>query len=355
MAQETPEIRTGRAAGAGPIRTNGSGKSNTERGKRGPGATDADADLDEEHEAAVEVARDTDLDSDTELAPTSELALPSTRVITLRHTRPFESPGRSAQNHWVMIAVLALLGMLLGAVFGFAKTPTYTAEARLVVGKTAQLSNLAAIPGLDAAGQSLASSYSRLASTDSVQQATAKRLGGTLNGSLSASPIALAPIVVVEGSATTSDGAVAIAKAGSAALVEAVNQLNADQNKSADQLLQQYKAADHDLLVATIALNSAKAQQAGNNTDEAQAKVNSAQTEVDAAQVKLNALSAAYSGVYSPTAIDTQLLQRVGTASATGSNRRSSLEIGVLVGLVAGGLFGLGIAVVVDLRARRNA
>ena len=280
----------------------------------------------------------------------------------LHHARPYVSPGRSARNHWQLIVVFTMLGVLLGAAFGFVREPTYTAQSRLVVGKTAQLSNLASIPGLDAAGQSLAASYSRLVSTDAVLNDAAKRLGGSIDGSLSASPIPLSPVVLVEASAKSSDQAVALAKAGSAALIDAVNTLNQQQSKSTDDLLKQYQDADRVLIADTINLNSLKGQYttqlnggaAASTLDDLQTKVNVAQTEVDAAQVKKDALAATYNGVFSPTALNSQVLQRVGTATATGNNRKSTLEVGVLVGLVVGGLLGLGLAVGIDLRARTH-
>ena len=54
-----------------------------------------------------------------------------------------------------------------------------------------------------------------------------------------------------------------------------------------------------------------------------------------------------------PAAINTQIIQSAGPPKAMGSNRRSTLESGVLIGLVAGGLIGLGLAVWIDLRARQ--
>jgi capsular polysaccharide biosynthesis protein len=281
----------------------------------------------------------------------------------LHRARPYVSPGRSARNHWQLIVVFTMLGVLLGAAFGFLRTPTYTAESRLVVGKTAQLSNLASIPGLDAAGQSLAASYSRLVGTDAVLNDTAKRLGGSIDGSLSASPIPLSPVVLVEASAKSREQAVALAKAGSAALIDAVNTLNEQQGKAADDLLKQYQDADRVLIAAQINVNSLRQQYAAQlnggaaaaTLDDLQTKVNVAQTEVDAAQVKKDALAATYNGVFSPTALNSQILQRVGTAAATGNNRKSTLEMGVLVGLVLGGLLGLGLAVWIDLRARTSA
>ena len=80
--------------------------------------------------------------------------------------------------------------------------------------------------------------------------------------------------------------------------------------------------------------------------------MNIAQTEVDAAQLKKDAVAAAYNGVFSPTALNSQVLQRVGAVSTAGNNRKSTLEIGVLVGLVVGGFLGLGLAVWIDVRAR---
>ncbi len=157
-------------------------------------------------------------------------------------TEPF-TLGRSARRHWHLVAASTLICMLLGGVFAIARKPSYTAETRLVVGKTAQLSNIASIPGLDAAGQSLAASYSRLVSTDEVLKGIEKRLGGPIDGSVSASPIPETAVVRLDTSSSSEATALATAKAGSAALIDAVNALNTDQSKSADAILEQYKVA----------------------------------------------------------------------------------------------------------------
>ena len=233
----------------------------------------------------------------------------------------------------------------------------------MFVGKTAQLSNLASIPGLDAAGQSLADSYSRLATTDEVLQQTAKGLGGRIDGTLSASPIPQSPIVRVEGTAATNQGALAIARAGAKALVAAVDKLNAEQSKSADELLKQHNAADLELVAARVTLQGLQAQytqQQNSGTGAAalaalQQQVNAAQAAVDGFQVKVNALSAAYSEVFNPSVLNTQVLQVVGNPKATGSDRKSTLQLGLIAGLVAGCLLGLGLAALIDWRARRTA
>jgi ferric-dicitrate binding protein FerR (iron transport regulator) len=84
-----------------------------------------------------------------------------------------------------------------------------------------------------------------------------------------------------------------------------------------------------------------------------QDQINAAQAKHDTAKVQADALNEAYSGVYQPTAINSQIIQSAGPPKDMGSNRRSTLEAGVLIGLVAGGLLGLGLAVWIDLRARQ--
>ncbi len=296
---------------------------------------------------------DDDSDDSVELDVQSE----PVQTFVVRHARPYESPGRSARNHWQLITVFCLLGVLLGAAFGFVRSPTYSAEERLVVGKTAQLSNLASVPGLDVAGESLASSYSRLVNTDEVQAATAKKLGGVLNGSISASPIPDSPIVRLDATAPSQEHALAVAKAASAALVDAVEKLNRQQNQSAKAILAKFNAANAIVIASQAQLNrlqaSLPAQPNDGARDVVQGQIDAEQAKHDTAKVEADALADAYAGVYQPTEINSQIIQPAGGPTATGSNRRSTLEAGVLIGLVAGGLLGLGLAVWIDLRARR--
>ena len=91
------------------------------------------------------------------------------------------------------------------------------------------------------------------------------------------------------------------------------------------------------------------------NPASSQADINAAQTDLDAATLKADALEDTFRGVYNPTAINTQILQSVGPPEATGNNRKSTLEASLLVGLVVGLLIGLGLASLIDLRARSQA
>jgi hypothetical protein len=239
----------------------------------------------------------------------------------------------------------------LGA--GLLRAPVYSAKAELVVGKTVQLNNLAAIPGLAAAGQQIASDYSRLISTAIVSNEVEKKLHGPLGGSLSASPIPQSPVIEVSATAPSSRHAVALANAGSAALVIAVNQLNEQQSKASSQLLQRYAQADQVLLDNTRTLTNLEQQQAASPTDpHLLQQVVSEQTVVDSDKVQLDAIAADYAATSSPSSINEQLVQPVGPASATGSDRKTFLEIALLAALVVGFIVGTAAAVFIDLRLR---
>jgi capsular polysaccharide biosynthesis protein len=274
--------------------------------------------------------------------------------------QPYVSPGRSMRNHWRLVVGVVAAALVCALAAGLVRSPTYTAEARLVVGKTVQLSNLAAIPGLAAAGEQLASDYSRLVSTGSVVQDAAQRLGRSngLGGSLSASPVPQSPVVRIEGSAASSEQAVRIANAGSVALVHAVNTLNEKQTKAGESLLQQYRVADEQLLRDQESLATLQSQLNAASTSAAppiREQVLAAQTAVDADRVRLNALADDYGGSYSPSQLDQQVIQRVGGASPTGSDRMRVLEIFLLVAAIAALVIGIALAAAVDLRGRMTA
>lgn len=267
--------------------------------------------------------------------------------------RPYVSPGRSALNHWRLVAALTGAAMVLALAVGLARPPTYTADAELVVGKTVQLNNLASIPGLAQAGQEIASDYSRLISTEIVTKKAAKALHGPLGGSLSASPIPNSPVIQVSATAPSSAHAVSLANAGSAALVSAVNQLNEQQSKAAANLLQRYQQADQVLLSDTRTLTSLQQQQSANPGLGQQ--VIAAQTVVDSDKVELDAIGQDYAGTFSPSQLNEQLVQPVGPARPTGNNRKTFLELALLAAIVVGVMAGTGLAVFVDLRRSSRA
>jgi hypothetical protein len=273
---------------------------------------------------------------------------------------PYVSVGRSARAHWRLVAATAVLGVVLALVVGLLRPPTYSAQAKLVVGKSIQLDNLAATPGLALASQQLASDYSRLVSTHTVLDETARRLGrkvGDLGGRVSASPIPQSPVIILESHAANAPDALAIANAGAGALVHAVDTLNQKQLQSAQVLLGQYRQADDVLLRDRQTLQALQQRLDREGTEAPQSlkdQVLAAQTAVDADQLNLNALASDYEGAISPGQLNEQVVQRVGEADPAGNDGRSFLQIALVIGLVGGALVGVALAAAIDARAARR-
>jgi capsular polysaccharide biosynthesis protein len=270
--------------------------------------------------------------------------------------RPPVQPGRSARRHWRLVATVTAVCVFVGLLAGLARSPKHTADARLVVGRSIDLGNLASIPGLSAAGQQLASDYSRLVSTGTVQHDVAKRLGAkTLDGSVTASPVPQSPVVLVEATASSDEQARRIAGATASALVQAVNDLNTRQTAAGQQLLDQYRQADEQLLRDTETLNrlQAQASASGGTNTAVQDAILAAQTAVDADKVRVDTLATDYGQSFSPSRVDTQAIQRVGPAQSVGTDRTRTLELYLLVALVIGLVLGIAAATWRDYRARR--
>lgn len=273
------------------------------------------------------------------------------------HPQVYESPGRSLRNHWKLATVFVALALLVGLAVVAVKTPTYTAETRLIVGKTVNLNNIAATPGLSVAGTELAVTYSRLLATPSVMADAEKRAGSAgAGGSVAASPIPQSPIIRVEGSGKSSGAAVAQANAGAKALVKAVGDVNAAQQAFVDDLLRKYREASGRIIQDQRDLDRANAQLTNNPTNaQFQEEVSKAQTKLDTDVLVRNNLSTQYDETASPEQVNAQIIQQLGSAQDTGNDRKSFAMIVLLVAFVVGALWALAITVLIDKRGSRAA
>lgn len=283
----------------------------------------------------------------------------------------YDSIGRSALNHPVLVAFLAILGLVVGVGIGYEHPPSYSAQVQLMVGRT---STLAAdqIPGLAAGVQSLASDYARLATTSTVVKDTEKALGvKKIPGSLSASPVPQSFIINVSASAANKTEAMAIANAGASSLVKYITASTNDTVAQLDPLLNNYNRAEGQYLQLTAEANLVQHQldvlyaQMGNHSPSAaQAakevalnnRIVSLQSQASAAQLQANAYNNQYNSALPPLTTQQEMVQATGPAQFTGSDRKSWIEAAGLLGLVGGLIIGLAGASLVDSRrARRRA
>src|SRR5436853_5266659 len=124
---------------------------------------------------------------------------------------------------------------LLGALIGYARTPTYTATAQVAVGQL-NVSDPAAVGSVVQATNSLAAVYSRLIDSTDVRKAIAKAAGAKAAGSeISATPIPASPLIRVTATGSSAGAAIDVANASASSLLKASKRYSTspDQSQSA--------------------------------------------------------------------------------------------------------------------------
>ncbi len=285
-------------------------------------------------------------------------------------TPGYESIGRSAMRHPVLVGVVAVAGLLIGAGAGYAYPPAHTADAQLIVGRTASLS-IETIPGLDVAVQSLASDYARLiTSTSVISEAEGYLHSSQLPGTLSASPIPESSIIDVRATASSEAVALDLANAGARALTTVITQLTNDTQAQLAPILANYQKADAtaeaatvragvlqdqlDNLIAVIGKASpTPAEKAEEDllTGETATEL----TKADTAKLGAQNYLSEYNNAVPPYQVQEEMVQPVGQATNSGSDQTSTLEAAGLGGAVGGLVIGLALAAWSDsLKARRR-
>jgi capsular polysaccharide biosynthesis protein len=282
---------------------------------------------------------------------------------------PPMSLGRIALSHWVTVMVAVVIGGIVGVAAGFALTPTYTAGAGLVVGKSLNLTNTAAISGLPLAEAQLAEDYSRLAATPTVNQDVTKILGYQPSGTLSASPLADSPVIAVYGTGSSRTAAIALANAGARAMISAINTVNQQTDHANQALLAQYQAdsvaqvGDQQAITVLEGQINAAHAAAGLETGAAQSATQTLaeslnfqlikkQAILQTENLKINALQNQYEAAFDPNLAIEQAVTPLGGASIQSDNRLSNIEIGGIAGVVVGAVVGLALAAILENRVK---
>jgi hypothetical protein len=317
------------------------------------------------YQSSIETEAQTKTLDEPDLATALALATGASRT-----GRPvgFQSLGRSALTHSALVAAATILGLAAGAGAGYEHPPSYTAQVQLIVGRTAELAE-DQIPGLASAEQTLASNYARLATSSNVVSDTESTLHVTsLPGSLNASPVAESSVINVIASSPTPAQALSLANAGGAALVKVVTQLTNDGPAQLAPLVQSYQQADSQAEKATAQANFYQSQldalvaKYDNATPSAtvqaqeqslNAEIAKWNTQADLERLQANAYMNQYNSSQSPLQVQEEMVQQVGSATSTGSNRDSFTEAGALGGAVGGFVIGLAGAALIDTRRGR--
>ncbi len=282
----------------------------------------------------------------------------------------YESIGRSALNHPVLVVICALIGLLVGTAVGYKHPATYTADAQLIVGRASSLAQ-DEIPGLAVAEQQLASDYARLATSSNVIAAAEANLHATtLPGTLSASPIALSSIVDIQATASSETEALKLADAGATALQSVVTEVTNDNQSQLAPIVNSFQKADAAYEQATAQYNLLQHQlntflgELGNHPltpagkkyeDYLNSEIAAELTKADTYKLESGNYSNQYYAAVPPLQVQQQMVQRIGLATYSGSNRKSYTEAAGLLGAVGGLVVGLAAAAWLDSRRGRRS
>jgi capsular polysaccharide biosynthesis protein len=238
---------------------------------------------------------------------------------TLATPPPTVSVARAMLWNWWVVVLSVVVFVGAGAAYALLRTPTYTATARLAVGRI-DITSPGALSGYALATEALATGYSRTATALAVARPVSAKTGipvKEVQSHVTATPIPESPVFKVEGTAPNADQAIALANATGHALIRYAARLNQD-NPDSERLFHLYEVAVRDRKLA-------------------------GHEERAAASLRAEALSKAYTQSLQ-SQVSTQLIQVISPATEASSDRRSMFMILAFIGLVAGLLVGGAIA-----------
>jgi uncharacterized protein involved in exopolysaccharide biosynthesis len=263
---------------------------------------------------------------------------------TLATPPPAVSVVRAMLWNWWIVLACVVLFVAIGAAAALLRTPTYTATARLAVGRI-DITSPGALSGYAVATQALATGYSRTVTARPVAKTVSDETGISVKdvqSHVSATPIAESPVFRIEATAPNSGQAMTLANHASRALIQYTAKLN-QSNPDSARLYAEYREAIVHHKLAKRQLNVAIANAKARPIPAAEEEVDAARGEVDAASLRVEAVGKAYTASVQSQAA-TQLIQVISPATEATGDRRSTAMIFVFIGLVVGLLVGGAVA-----------
>jgi capsular polysaccharide biosynthesis protein len=257
-------------------------------------------------------------------------------------------------RYWpvVLLAVIAFGGA--AAAYAFNRPPKYTAEARIAA-MNLQVQNIAALPGVLDASRAVTTLYSRAVVADDVTGPVAERLKlsrAFVAGHISATPMSDAPVIRIKASGPNSGQAIDLANATSDSLLAYVKTRTGAGFKTAD-VLRRYRS--HQVTAARLRDKRDSAQQDVTDLDSAASRKKLADASADLAQenLRLDTIKTEYQNALlaqraAPSA------QKLSSAVTAKTDRSSTVQVAVFLGVLAGLAVGLAFAGLLAARRRRR-
>lgn len=256
----------------------------------------------------------------------------------------FRGPLEAALRHPILALLPVVALVAAGAAVGLLRAPTYSAKARINVGRVDVPAYT--LQNVIAGNATLAGSYARAATAPAVVAPAARAAHMSPDmalSNLSATQVPGTTLITVNADGSSAAQAVALANAGGRGLIDYITALTRQQEGGG--ALARFRAAQ--LRTDRARIRYAKI---AHREPSHSAALQQARLDVLTAQLRSQSLSTKY--VAGEAGPDPQnLMQLVGPATAASSDRTSMLERLILVGLAVGIILGLALALV---RANRS-
>jgi hypothetical protein len=256
------------------------------------------------------------------------------------------------RRHRLLAVTPMILLVGLAIAYGVTRPPTYTAESRLAVARIG-LETPGALSGFATATAALSATYSRAADSTTVIRSVASRVGigeDEVRSRLSATPLPNSAVIRLRATGDSSQSAIDVANAGSAALQRYVVDLNRH-NPNAERLYGAFREASEVAARRHNELRRLRALFGRTPTPSQGRRLADAEADADAADLRAETFRSGYvQAQQSQSTIS--LLQPLATASTAASNFATRLELALFIAIVVGGLLGVALA---TARANRLA
>jgi capsular polysaccharide biosynthesis protein len=248
----------------------------------------------------------------------------------------FYGPLESVLRHPLLAISPVVVLVLAGLAFGVLRSPVYDAEARINVGRIDVPAYT--LQGVTIGNSTLASSYSRALAAPEVINRAAESAGvpvSVARENLAASQVPRSTLIQVEAEGDSSGEAQQLANAAALALIRYVTKLNVQQQQS--RSLARFRRAQAVAERARTRLLRIQRNRPGSSAAE-RARVQLRTAELNARAVGARVVGA----TVAPT--PENLLQLVVPAASADSDESSVLQQSLLIGLVAGLVLGVALA-----------
>jgi len=264
-------------------------------------------------------------------------------------------PLRPSAIRWPIVVLFVLAFAAGGYYVATTRSPEYSSTATINVGRTDV--RVQALPGYVQGAQALASSYSRIVTSDEIVDPVAKRLGlepSDVRDRLSATPISGSPIFSISATGDDEQSAIDLAQAATRQVRRFVTETDKGDNSST-ALMSDYRkqARLSSTLQREINRIEANIRNGVGDADTQRERLIRAQTDQQTADLRKQSLQSLYVDQIS-TDTSTAGIQVLSPATAATSDRDAMQQKLIAVGALAGLVVGLAVAAMFGRRRPRR-